>query len=77
MSAFARQALRTSARAALVALLLATGSSAVASAAATRAPAHGHSLRITFYFGLRRPEASARSAFYAVERPGRATIAAS
>jgi kumamolisin len=50
----------------VVALLLATG----CSAAADGATAPGHSPRITFYFGLRRPEASARSAFYAVERPG-------
>jgi subtilase family serine protease len=68
--AFARHTLRTSARAAAVALLLVTGSSAAPSAAADHATAHGHSPRITYYFGLRRPEASARSAFYAVARPG-------
>jgi kumamolisin len=41
----------------------------VAPASAARAP----SPRITFYFGLRRPEAAARHAFFAVQQPGAAT----
>jgi subtilase family serine protease len=37
------------------------------------AAAAGSSPRITFFFGLRRPEASAIEAFYAVQRPGSPT----
>jgi subtilase family serine protease len=51
-----------------VAILPATG--------ATRAPARSAARRsptITFYFGLKRPEARAEAAFYAVGRPGSST----
>ncbi|MGO9961527.1 MAG: hypothetical protein ACLP50_37070 [Solirubrobacteraceae bacterium] len=40
---------------------------ATPAAAAVRAP------RVTFYFGLRRPEARARAAFFAVQQPGSRT----
>src|ERR1700729_778792 len=53
---------------------LATGVLAVPSAGAARAGGRGGagpiSPRITFYFGLRRPEAQARRAFFAVQQPG-------
>jgi subtilase family serine protease len=50
-------------------LSLATLYPAVAPASAARAA----SPRITFYFGLRRPEAQARRAFFAVQQPGSAS----
>ena len=46
---------------------LAMSGPAVPAASAARASA---SPRITFYFGLRRPEAQARRAFFAVQQPG-------
>jgi hypothetical protein len=49
-----------------LALLSAVGAAATASAAP-------RALRITFFFGLKRPEARARAAFYAVQQPGSAT----
>jgi kumamolisin len=49
---------------------LATAVPAIPSARAARAPA---SPRITFYFGLRRPEAKARQAFFAIQQPGSAS----
>lgn len=55
--------------AAALGLGLATLCPAVASASAARAP----SPRITFYFGLRRPEVQARRAFFAVQQPGTAS----
>ncbi len=42
----------------------------VLSCAATAGAATAHSPRITFYFGLKRPEAAARTAFFAVQQPG-------
>jgi subtilase family serine protease len=52
---------------AALALGLATAGMAAPSASAANAPT---SPRITFYFGLRRPEARARRAFFAVQQPG-------
>src|ERR1700733_8466374 len=54
---------------AVLGLSLATLCLAVPSARAARAA----SPRITFYFGLRRPEAQARRAFFAVQQPGSAS----
>lgn len=56
--------MRAAARIVALALLLILGSSVVAGAAAGAAP------KITFYFGLKRPEASAQAAFFAVQQPG-------
>ena len=53
--------------AAALGLVLATPCLAVPSA---RAAHRAASPRITFYFGLRRPEAQARRAFFAVQQPG-------
>lgn len=50
---------------ALMALTLVCGVSAAAAAAPSQ--------RITFYFGLTRPEAAARAAFFAVQQPGSST----
>ena len=52
--------------AAALGLGLASAAVAVPSASAAQAA----SPRITFYFGLRRPEAKARQAFFAVQQPG-------
>ncbi len=54
-----------------LAALLACAAMPAASDAAPAAA--GPSPRITFYFGLTRPEAAARAAFFAVQRPGSAT----
>ncbi|HEX4281885.1 MAG TPA: protease pro-enzyme activation domain-containing protein, partial [Solirubrobacteraceae bacterium] len=54
---------------AVLGLSLAMWNPAVGSASAARAA----SPRITFYFGLRRPEAQARRAFFAVQQPGSAS----
>jgi Pro-kumamolisin, activation domain len=57
--------------AAALGLALATLCLAVPSARADRSARRGSSSpRITFYFGLRRPEAQARRAFFAVQQPG-------
>jgi subtilase family serine protease len=57
--------------AAALALGLATPVLTVPSASAASAGGRGSlSPRITFYFGLRRPEARARQAFFAVQQPG-------
>ena len=53
--------------AAALGLVLATPCLAIPSA---RAAHRAASPRITFYFGLRRPEAQARRAFFAVQQPG-------
>jgi subtilase family serine protease len=64
---------------ALVAVVGLTAVPAVGAAQAARsgdrAAANGasRSARITFFFGLRRPEAAARAAFFAVQRPGSAS----
>ena len=49
-----------------MALLLTLGCGSVAAAA-------GAPPRITFYFGLKRPEARAQAAFFAVQQPGSPT----
>jgi subtilase family serine protease len=63
--------------AAALALGLATAVLTVPSASAASAGGRGGagpiSPRITFYFGLRRPEARARQPFFAVQQPGSAT----
>jgi len=56
--------------AAAMGLSLATLCLAVPSAGAARPAGGSPSPRITFYFGLRRPEAQARRAFFAVQQPG-------
>src|SRR5262249_28220286 len=56
----ARQAGRALALSVLVAIACAPASAAAPS-------------RITFYFGLKRPESKARTAFFAVQRPGSST----
>jgi kumamolisin len=57
--------------AAALGLALATSCLAVPSAGAARSGRPGSSSpRITLYFGLRRPEAQARRAFFAVQQPG-------
>lgn len=53
-----------------VALLLVAG---IALAAVVAGPAAARSPRITFYFGLQRPEAAARAAFFAVQAPSSAS----
>ena len=45
----------------------------IAAAAAAATPADAKPIRITFYFGLKRPEAQAVAAFFAVQQPGSAT----
>ena len=53
--------------------MAAVPSSGQSRSAAAPAPSGGaapRSARITFYFGLKRPEAKARSAFFSVQRPG-------
>ncbi len=57
------RALRAPGPALAVVLLLTVGGAAPARAVA-QPP------RITFYFGLKRPEAQARAAFFAVQQPG-------
>lgn len=52
-------------------MLLAVG--VAASAAAAPPPTAKPTTRVTFYFGLKRPEAQARAAFYSVQQPGSST----
>jgi kumamolisin len=63
--------MRTFWRALALAALLACAAMPAASDAVP--PAASPSPHITFYFGLTRPEAAARTAFFAVQRPGSAT----
>ena len=72
-----RTSWRTLGVAAALALGLATAVLTVPSASAASAGGRGGAgqifPRITFYFGLRRPEARARQAFFAVQQPGSAS----
>ncbi len=59
--------------AALAVAAVAVAALAAAPAAAAAAPSASPSQRITFYFGLKRPEAQAVAAFFAAQQPGSPT----
>jgi kumamolisin len=53
--------------------VLAIALAAIAAAVAGAAPAGAKPIRITFYFGLKRADAQAVAAFFAIQQPGSAT----